>query len=77
MFNIVMLCLIWDHLYNLKNVKDNHGGALLLVTLQALAQKVYCFHLFAYSSFQICMQIIIRQDKKNRIGKLMKIRLYE
>ena len=27
-----MLCAIWYHLYNLKNVKNTHGGVLLLVT---------------------------------------------
>ena len=29
------LCAIWNHLYNLKNMKNIHGGALLLVKLQA------------------------------------------
>ena len=35
-FNVqyVMLCPIWHHLYILKNVKNTHGGVLLLVTLQ-------------------------------------------
>ena len=28
-----MLCVIWYHLYNLKNVKTTHGGMFLLVTL--------------------------------------------
>ena len=27
----VMLCAIWYHLYNLKNVKNTHEGLLLLV----------------------------------------------
>ena len=26
----VMLCAIWYHLYNLKNVKNTHGEVLLL-----------------------------------------------
>ena len=30
-----MLCAIWHHLYNLKKVKNTHGGVLLLVKLQA------------------------------------------
>ena len=30
-----MRCEIWYHLYNLKNVKNNHGGVLLLAELQA------------------------------------------
>ena len=29
-----MLCTIWYHLYNLKNVENTHGGVLLLVKLQ-------------------------------------------
>ena len=33
----VILCMIWYHLYNLKNVKNTHGQMLLLVKLQALA----------------------------------------
>ena len=33
----VMLCTIWYHLHNLKNVKNTHGGVLILVKLQALA----------------------------------------
>ena len=33
----VMFCTIWYHLQNLKNVKNDHGGVLLLVTLQAKA----------------------------------------
>ena len=32
-----MLYAIWYHLYNLKNVKNTHGGVLLFVKLQALA----------------------------------------
>ena len=31
----VMLCRIWYHLYNLKSVKNTHGGVLLLVKFQA------------------------------------------
>ena len=38
---IVMRCAIWYHLYDLKNVKNTHGRALLLVKLQASA---FLFH---------------------------------
>ena len=31
----VMLCAIWYHLYNVKNVKNTYGGVLLFVKLQA------------------------------------------
>ena len=34
-----MRCAIWYHLYNLKNVKNTHGGVLILVKLQALAKS--------------------------------------
>ena len=30
-----MLCAIWYHLCNLKNLKNTHGGVLLIVELQA------------------------------------------
>ena len=33
----VMRCAIWYHLYNLKHVKNTHGGVLILVMLQASA----------------------------------------
>ena len=35
----VIRCVIWNHLHNLKNVKNIHGGVLLLVKLQAKSQK--------------------------------------
>ena len=35
-----MHCVIWYHLYNSKNMKNAHGGVLLLVKLQA---KVHDF----------------------------------
>ena len=31
----VMRCAIWYYLYNFKNVKNTHGGVLILVQLQA------------------------------------------
>ena len=31
----VLHCAIWYHLYNLTNLKNTHGGMLLLVKLQA------------------------------------------
>ena len=37
----MMLCAIGFHLYNLKNEKNTHGGALLLVKLQALVIITY------------------------------------
>ena len=34
-YHYVVRCIIWYHLYNLKNVKNTRGGMLLLVKLQA------------------------------------------
>ena len=48
----VMLCAIWYHSYNLKNVKNTHGGVLLLVKLQALL-KVTLLH-GCFSCFLNC-----------------------
>ena len=42
-----MLCAIWYHLYNLKNVKNTHNGMLLLGKLQAEATLFHgCFSRF-------------------------------
>ena len=40
-----MLCEIWNHLHNLKNVINIHGGVLLLVKLQASLNV--CFSRFS------------------------------
>ena len=42
---IVVLCAIWYHSYNSKNVKNTDGAVLLLVKLQALA-FMGVFHVF-------------------------------
>ena len=34
-----MLCVIWYHLHNLKNMKNTHGEVLDSVKLQADAKK--------------------------------------
>ena len=31
----MMFCAIWYIMYNLKNVRNTHGGVLLLIKLQA------------------------------------------
>ena len=35
----VMLCVIWYHFYNLKNVENTHGGVLLLLKLQVFTKS--------------------------------------
>ena len=47
----VMLCAIWHHLYNLKNVKNTHGGVILLVKLQAEAYNFTKSNTFPYVFF--------------------------
>ena len=37
----VMRCTIWCHLHDLKNVKNTHGGVLLLVKLQPKSLELY------------------------------------
>ena len=40
-----MRCEIWYHLYNFKNVKNTHGGVLILVKLKpATLLKLILFH---------------------------------
>ena len=35
----MMRCAIWYHLYNFENVKNTHGGVLILVKLEAPASN--------------------------------------
>ena len=44
---------IWYHLYNLKNMKNTHGGVLLLVKLEATLLKVTLLH-GCFSRFLNC-----------------------
>ena len=53
----VMRCVIWYHLYNLRNVKNTHGWVLILVKLQASASnftEVTLLH-GCFSHFQNCI----------------------
>ena len=51
-----MRCAIWYHLYNLENVKNTHGGMLLLVKLQAK-------NLFSSYGF-VCLLVAVHHWKK-------------
>ena len=42
----VMLCAIWYHSYNLKNVKNTHGGVLLLVKFTKVNTPPWVFFTF-------------------------------
>ena len=54
-YTYVMLCAIWYHLYNLKNVENIHGGVLYLVKLQDSANLLKItlgvFHVFKLSKW--------------------------
>ena len=52
-----MLCAIWYHLHNLKNVKNTHGVMLILVRLQAEAYKSKCHTPDETTMFQRFFQI--------------------
>ena len=57
-FAFVMLCVIWYHLYNFKNVKNAHGRVLLLVKFQAEASSMGVFTFFKlYKWYQLTQRI--------------------
>ena len=49
------LCANWYHLYNLKNVKNTHGGAFLLAKLQANICKLVFLGVFLLSFHILCL----------------------
>ena len=60
-----MHCTIWYHLDNLKNVKNIHGGVLLLVKFQALAcnftkSNTHPWVFFTFLNLYKCHQIAQR-----------------
>ena len=66
----VMLCAIWYHFYNLRNVKNIHGRVLLLVKLQAeptTLLKVTFLH-GCFSHFSNC----IKGTKLNRSSHIVR-----
>ena len=42
----VMFCTIWCYMYNLKNVKNTHGGVLLLATFLKKHSSMGAFYVF-------------------------------
>ena len=68
LYKDVMRCAIWYHLYNLKNVKNTHGGVLTLVKLQA---KTWVFFTFfkLYKWYQMAQRTTdmkVNENLKNR-----------
>ena len=59
-----MRCAIWYHSYNLKNVKNIHGGVLLLVKLQAISPWMLFTFFNLYKWYQIAQHITIKTLEK-------------
>ena len=66
-----MRCAIWYHLYNLKNVKNNHGGVLILVKLQA-ASHISKDLVFQSNSlhFNIFLKQLFKSDLQNSCSEI-------
>ena len=65
-----MLCTIWYHLYNFKNLKNTHAGVLLLVKLQASKSNTppWVFFTFfkLYKWYQIAQRTTLMIIKNNK-----------
>ena len=59
----VMVCAFWYHFYNLKNVKNIHGGVLFLVKLLFLC-RLYC-----EEGEKIDWMNVERRNKSNALTK--------
>ena len=57
------LCAIWYHLYQLKNVKNTHGGVLFLVKLQATKSDTRSWVFF--TSFKLYKWYQIAQSARH------------
>ena len=68
-----ILCAIWHHLYNLKNVKSMHGGMSLLAKLQAYFTKsntpswVFFTFLKLFKWYQILQHILSKLTANDKI----------
>ena len=73
----VVRCTIWYHLYNFKNLKNTHGGVLILVKLQATAFTknntppwVLLTFFKLYKWYQIAQRITLLTSELQRVGIL-------
>ena len=73
----VMLCAIWYHLYNLKNVKNTHGEVLLLVKLLAEPATLLKVTFFqgCFSSFLNCTYRTKSRKVSHIVGYVVLLRL--
>ena len=70
-----MRCTIWYHLYNLKNMKNIHGGVLLLVQAEACNftnsnTPPWMFFTFfkLYKWYQIAQRITYDRDRRQEFN---------
>ena len=47
-----MRCAIWYDLYNFKNVKNSHGGVLLLIKFQEYTRFAAIYYFFLQKIFK-------------------------
>ena len=62
-----MRCAIWYHLYNLKNVKNTHGGVLILVKFKINTPPWVFFTIFKLHKWYQILQRITYQPETNWI----------
>ena len=65
----VLRCAVWYYSYNLKNVKNTHGGVLLLVKLQDSLLKITLLH-GCFSRFLNCANGI-KQRNPPHLSKII------
>ena len=65
-------CAIWYHLYNLKNMKNTHGGVSILVKLQAEAPS---FVFFTFLKLYTCYQMVQRTTYYNQPNIVLDFRV--
>ena len=71
----MMRCAIWYHLHNFKNVKNTHGGVLLLVTLHKSNTPPWVPSTFFkfYKWYQTVQNITLwNSNSKTEVGKISK-----
>ena len=73
-----MRCAIWYHLYNVKNVKNTHGGVLISVQLRADALREHSsigvFHFFKI--VQMIPNRATHHISSEKVNKFTKISFY-
>ena len=52
-----MRCAVWYHLYNLKNVKNTHGGVLIFLKLQAETKQMVARQMVVYTDSQYIFNV--------------------